>query len=137
MSLGGTSELVDYAMKSKTDSEKRERKKRAEDLARRSEARRKQLYEETQENAQRRRKQEHEKRKQIALERELKRAREELLKKEKNEKLRQSRAIVGSSHLVAAAHKFIASTEEAIMAMQAADAGILPSSDEDEEFELV
>jgi hypothetical protein len=112
------------------------KKKRAEDLATRSEARRKQLYDETQENAMRRRAQDREQREHDAKQKQLQKAKEELLMKVKNDRLRESRAIVGSSHLVAIAHKFIASSEEAIAAMEAAEAGMLPSSDEEDEFEL-
>jgi hypothetical protein len=112
------------------------RVKRAKDLAARSEARRKQFAEESKEKAIARRladaKEKEEKRKA----KELEKAHKRLLAAAKHDKLVAAKRNIGQSQLISQAHAFIADTDEASEALALAELGLLPSSDDEADWEM-
>ena len=112
------------------------RMKRAHDLAARSEARRKQFAEESREKAVARRLQETKERDKKRRARQLAKAEAKMKITRKHDQLVEARKHVGNSHLIAQAHAFIAGTDEASEALALAQLGLLPSSDEEDDWEL-
>ena len=110
--------------------------KRALDLAARSAARRLQFAEESKEKAVKRRLAETKEREAKLKARELALAQSKMKLAAKHDELIAAKRNVGNSHLVAQAHAFIAGTDEASEALALAELGLLPSSDEEDDWEL-
>ena len=112
------------------------RTKRTRDLAARSEARRKQFAEESREKATARRLAETKERDVKKRARRLAKAEAKLSITKKHNELVEAKKSIGNHHLVAQAHAFIAGTDEASEALALAELGLLPSSDEEEEWNM-
>jgi hypothetical protein len=54
----------------------------------------------------------------------------------KRDELVAAKRNIGQSHLISQAHAFIAGTDEASEALALAELGLLPSSDEEDEWEM-
>ena len=110
--------------------------KRAKDLAARSDARRKQFAEESKEKAVARRLAEKKERDAVKRARDLAIANKKMKAAAKRDELVAAKRNIGQSHLISQAHAFIAGTDEASEALALAELGLLPSSDEEDEWEM-